>query len=93
MINLKEQLSNRIISQATTYDEDLEDVPARRTFISNERHSKITADRLAERFGIGPERAKATLRATTQRGLRSAILPIGRRYQADRMFGVRRQAP
>jgi hypothetical protein len=77
MVNLKELLSNRIISQTMTYDKDLEDVPARRTFVSHERHSKITADHLAERFGIGPERAKATLRATTQRGLRSAILPIG----------------
>jgi hypothetical protein len=90
MVNLKELLSNRIISQTTTYDKDLEDVPARRTFVSHERHSKITANHLAERFGIGPERAKATLRATTQRGLRSAILPIGRRYRADRMFGVKR---
>jgi hypothetical protein len=68
LINLKEQMSNRTINQTMTYDKDLEDVLARRTFVSNERHSKITADLLAERFGIGPERAKATLRALPHNG-------------------------
>jgi hypothetical protein len=90
LINFKEQMSNRTINQTTTYNKDLEDVPARRTFVSNERHFKITADLLAERFGIGPERLKATLRATTQWGLQSAILPIGRQYRADRMFDLKR---
>ena len=39
--------------------------------------------------GIGLERARQTLRATTQRGTRSALLPISRRYWADRQFGVK----
>lgn len=65
------------------------DVSPRQSFVSNERHTKITSERLAERFGIGPSRAKATLKATTQRGVRSAILPISRRYRADRFLGVR----
>ena len=30
------------------------------------------------------------LRETRQRGTRSAILPIGRRYRADRMYDVKR---
>jgi hypothetical protein len=83
-------MSRRIVREATTYDQDLEGTPARRTFVSTERHSKITADHIAERFGIGPERAKETLRVTSQRGLQSAILPIGRRYCADKMFDVKR---
>lgn len=58
--------------------------------MSNERHLKATAELVAERFGISPVRAQRTLRVTTQRGVRSAILPISRRYRADRMFGVKR---
>ena len=58
--------------------------------MSNERHPNVTSDILADRLVIGPERAKATLRATTQRGTRSAILPSGRRYRADRQFDIRR---
>jgi hypothetical protein len=66
------------------------DTPARRTFVSSERHSKVTTELIAERFGISPVRAQRTLRVTTQRGIRSAILPISRRYRADRMFAVKR---
>ena len=41
-------------------------------------------------WGIGPKRAQATIDATTQRGTRSAVLPIARRYRADRMYNVQR---
>lgn len=82
-------MKEQIISTLTTTNVD-EDVPARRTFVSLDRHTTVTADTLAERFIIGPEQARATLRATLQRGLRSAILPISRRYHADRMFNVKR---
>lgn len=34
--------------------------------------------------------AQRTLRGTTQQGMRSAILPISRRYRAARMFSVNR---
>ncbi len=50
----------------------------------------MSAEILADRFGIGPKRAQRTLRVTTQRGVRSAILPTSRRYRADRVFGVKR---
>jgi len=66
------------------------DIPARHTFVSKDRHQKITADLLADRWCIGPHRAQATLRATQQRGVRSAILPLARRYRADRMYNVKR---
>ena len=72
----------------TVYDHV--DIPARRTFVSDERHVKVTAEMLADRFGISVPRAQRTLRVTTQRGVRSAILPISRRYRADRMFSVKR---
>ncbi|KAI2513325.1 Reverse transcriptase (RNA-dependent DNA polymerase) [Fragilaria crotonensis] len=67
-----------------------QDIPSRRTFVSTERHVKVSAELLADRFGIGPKRAQRTLRVTTQRGVRSAILPIGRRNRADRVFKVKR---
>ena len=62
------------------------DVPEQRTFVSTDRHTKITADILSERFAIGPKTARATLRATRQSGSRSAILPLARRYKADRRY-------
>jgi uncharacterized membrane protein YgcG len=67
-----------------------EDVPARRTFISSERHLAITAENLSDQWSIGLEQARATLRATRQRGTRSAIMPAGRRYRADRQYNLRR---
>ena len=78
----------RITEVETIYNQ--QDLPARRTFVSTERHVKVSAELLADRFGIGPKRAQRTLRVTTQRGVRSAILPIGRRYRADRVFEVKR---
>ena len=71
-------------------DDSMSDVPSRRTFVSAKRHTKLTADSLSELWGIGLLRAHDTLKATTQRGVRSAILPIGRRYRADRMYQVKR---
>ena len=79
---------HRIAQTYTIYDQV--DTPARRTFVSDDRHVKVSAELIAERFGIGPTRAHRTLRVTTQRGVRSAILPISRRYRADRVFGVKR---
>ena len=47
---------------------------------------------LADHLGIGPLRARATLKGTLQNGCRSAILPLARRYKVDRNFQVRRLA-
>jgi hypothetical protein len=79
----------RSVGQVHQYDPDTEDIPTRRTFTSTERHARITAEELSDTFGIGIQRARATLTATTQRGTRSAILPLSRRYRADRMFQKR----
>ena len=66
------------------------DLPMRRTFVSNERHSQINADMLAEKFGISPSTAKRTMNATLQRGVRSAIMALSRRYKADRIYSLTR---
>ena len=60
------------------------------TFMSMERYRKLDAKSLAENWGIGQLKAKATFYPTTQRFKRSAILPIGRRYRADRFYKVKR---
>ena len=62
------------------------DVPQPHTFSSSDRHTDISAEQLSERWGIGIKTARETLRKTTQRFLRSAVLPLSRRYRADMMF-------
>jgi hypothetical protein len=42
------------------------DVEARKTFISKERHSAVTSENLSERWNIGLNQAKQTLKVTTQ---------------------------
>jgi hypothetical protein len=51
------------------------DVAERKTFISKERHPAFTSKNLSERWNIGLNQVKHTLRITTQRGVRSATLP------------------
>jgi hypothetical protein len=84
MIDIRERVIQKI--ELDTFD----DIPARRTFISSDRHRKVTADGIAEMWCIGTKRAEATLEATTQKGTRSAILPISRRYRADRVYSLKR---
>ena len=59
------------------------DVEERKTFASKERHPVITKETLSERWNIGLVQAQQTLRVTTQRGVRSAILPLSRRYPSE----------
>ena len=67
-----------------------DEVTPTRTFISKERHSTVTPEELSERWNISVAQAALTLKATTRRLKRSALMPIARRYRVDRMFGVRR---
>ena len=78
----------KLKSDQQTYG--LTDAPPRNSFVSDERHNKLNADGLAENWCIGPIKAMATLRATTQRFKRSAILPISRRYRTDRFYDMKR---
>ena len=57
---------------------------------SHERHKQVTADNLAELWCIGIKRAQATINAISQHYTRSALLPIAKRYRADRMYNVKR---
>jgi hypothetical protein len=61
-------------------------VPVVNTFQSSDRHSDVTPNDLSERWGISIATATKTLKKTTQKFLRSAVLPLARRYRADRVF-------
>ena len=82
-------LSQRLMStvQATgNIDKHKVDVPTSNTFVSKERHPVVSAESIAERWFIGKKHADQTYKVTTQKGVRSAILPLSRRYRADRHF-------
>lgn len=66
-----------------------QDLPQLKTFQSTGRHSSTTPEELSERWQIGLAQAKETLKRTSQRLLRSAVMPLARRYRADRMFSLK----
>ena len=83
LITIGELISNM-------YEPSTLDIPIRRTFVSGDRHTRLNANKLAEMWCIGPQRAYATINSTTQHGIRSALLPISRRYRSDRIYNVKR---
>ena len=82
--------SQVFLSEMTTeYNKNCEDIPSIRSLVSTNRHLKVTTDRLSELWCIGPKRADATIKVTTQKEIRCAILPIARRYIADIMYSLK----
>ncbi len=65
-------------------------IGATNTFVSQKRHPQVTKEQLSERWNIGISQAKKTLEVTTQKGVRSAILPLSRRYRTDLMYNQRK---
>ena len=89
-------IQRRISSMSTVFEKILTrddkvipgqtDAPLPPTFQSSERHSDVSPKSLSEKWCISLETARKTLCKTTQSFQRSAVLPLGRRYRADRMF-------
>ncbi len=50
---------------------------------TSKRHHGVDADLLSLKWGIGLEKARNTLKNTTQLNIRSALLPLTRRYRTD----------
>ena len=46
----------------------------------------ITPQELSERWRIGLGQATETLKRTTQRIVRSSVMPLARRYQSEKMY-------
>ena len=64
----------------------LGDVPTPRTLVSKEKNLVVTATKLSEQWLIGLAQAIATLKSTTQKIVRSAVLPLGKRYKSGRLY-------
>ena len=62
----------------------------RKTFLLADRHSRTTPEELSKNWGISVAQAALTLKATTRNLVRSAIMPLARRYRVDQMFEVNR---
>ena len=69
-------MSSHVQVAEVTAPSTLQDFPLARTFQSKECHSTVTPSDLSERWYIGLGQATQTLKATTQRLMRSAILPL-----------------
>ena len=79
---------SRLISSVQVHapSKSPEELPSAPTFQSKGRHSSVSPQDLSERWFIGLKKAKDTIKNTTQRILHSALLPLARRYRADRMY-------
>ena len=79
-------INEEMITRDERIDPGTSDAPEPNTFQSSGRHSDVSPQELSNRWGISLNAAMATMRKTTQRFLRSAILPLSRRYRTDMMF-------
>ena len=88
MVDDPAAFSIRLISAVQIHDplQLKEDVPSSKTFHTSERKSMVSALDLSERWFIDLKQATQTIKSTSQWLLRSAILPLARRYRADRMY-------
>ena len=91
------QIFNRRIMKSTVIPTIIADGPLHedeisppRTFISKQRHTNTTPEDLSEVWGISVDQARMTLEATTQKHVRSALMPLSRRYRMDRMYEPKR---
>ncbi len=64
----------------------LKDIPEKPMITSTEPSTDVSTAKLSERWQTGIKQAKDILCVTAQRGLRSTLLPLSRRYKSDFMF-------
>ena len=74
-----DEFRQRMISEIQT----LPDPPVPKVFVSNKWHSMALPQDISERWQVGLKQATQTIKVTTQHGVRSALLPMARRYKAD----------
>ena len=83
MSNLSVELKEKLVSKIKVNINSIgynsnggDDRADRNTLISDERHTRISEDSLANKFGCSGKTARETLRVTHQHGTRSALLPL-----------------
>jgi hypothetical protein len=59
--------------------------------ITSDRHTKVTPENLSRIWNVGLDTAKRALQVTTQRGIRTALHPLHRRYRVDHLHLNRRR--
>ena len=84
-------LSSLYVQAITVHDAPTGTVHGIGATFSSERHSSITAENLSRKWNIGIDTAKKTLQVTTQRGIRTALHPLHRRYRVDHLHLNRRR--
>ena len=62
----------------------LKDIGLPKPLLLSRRHSSTTPEDLSKRWGLSLAQATLNLKATTQKLVRLAVIPLARRYQADR---------
>jgi ribosomal protein S25 len=74
---------NDLINLSTAYDDINIIEESSQIFATNssQRTSRVTPEKLAQRWGIGVNTAKLTLKFTTQKGVRYAIGPPEKRFR------------
>ena len=80
---ISKEKTTKQVSFANEQVDTMQDVSMPRTFISKNRHSSTTSEDLSERWGLSISQDEITLKSTTQKLTRSAIMPLERRYRAD----------
>ena len=66
------------------------DIPEMRTFVSHSWNLKAFTEFIVDLWCIGIRESKETLEATNQKIIRSAILPLIRRYITDIVYSLKR---
>ena len=87
---ISKEKTTQQVSLADEQLDTMKDVNMPRMFLSKNRHFITTAEDLSKRWGLSISQAALNLKKTTQKLTRSAIMPLERRYRADRMFDIRR---
>ena len=80
---ISKEKTTQHVSLADKQVDIMQDVSMPRTFLSKNRHSSTTSEDLSERWVLSISQAELTLKETTQKLTRSAIMPLARRYRDD----------
>ena len=86
---ISKEKTTQQVSFADEQVDTMKDFRIPRMLLSESIHSSTTAEDLSYRWGLSISQATITLKATTQKLTKSAIMSLAQRYRADRMFDVR----
>lgn len=80
-----EMMVPRLVASVQVAMYIMKEEPRIKSMISKESHSAVNAEELSQRWSIGLETARKTLKVTTQVGIRHTLHPLRRHYRTDHM--------